>query len=113
MALRHDPTHEYDDNCPGCRPAIQDRNTGEVLPDDHPQTIAIRKCFYEDFTLAERQAYHRALFQSSTAPYDRECAQRIMEAMAEAMGATIERWAEPGEVEEMQEEFERRKNEQQ
>lgn len=108
--MRHDPTHEYSDDCEGCRPCIQDRNTGEVLPDDNPQVVAIRKAFYEDFTLAERQAYHRATFQSSTAPYDLECAQRIMEGMAEAMGATIERWAEPGEIEALQDEFERRNN---
>jgi hypothetical protein len=89
---------------------MQDRNTGEVLPDDHPDVIAMRKVFYEDFTLAERRAYHRAIFQNSKNAFDHACANRIMEAMVKAIGGTIERWAKPGEIEAMQEEFQRRKN---
>jgi hypothetical protein len=34
---------EFDDNCPGCRPAIIDTKTKKVLPDDDPGMVAMLK----------------------------------------------------------------------
>lgn len=107
--LLHDLTHEYSDDCKGCQPCLQDQVTGEVIPDDDPKVVAMRKAFYEGCTLEERRAYHRAVFQSSTNPHDRAAAEKVARRMVDAMGGVFDRWAKPGEVEANQAEFQKRK----
>lgn len=60
---------KFDDNCPGCRPAILDVKTREVLPDDHP-LMAKMLGVWATTTLGERQAYHRVMCLNSEEPSD-------------------------------------------
>jgi hypothetical protein len=55
---------EYDDNCPGCRPAIVDLKTKEVLSDDHPLMVKMLG-IWANTSLRERRAYHRVMCLNS------------------------------------------------
>ena len=55
---------EFDDNCPGCRPAIVDVKTKKVLPDDDPVMSAMLKVWAKT-SLGERRAYHRVMCLNS------------------------------------------------
>jgi hypothetical protein len=59
MSLR-----EFDDNCPGCRPAIVDIKTKEVLPDDHPIMRSMLEVWAKT-SIGERRAYHRVMCLNS------------------------------------------------
>jgi hypothetical protein len=79
---------KFDDNCPGCRPAILDPQTGRVLPDDDPLMVKMLSV-WEETTLGERQIYHRVMCQNSRDPLDLFIVQGIIErfeAKAEAKG---------------------------
>ena len=60
---------KFDDNCPGCRPAILDLKTGKVLPDDNP-VMAKMLGIWATTTLAQRQAYHRVMCLNSRETVD-------------------------------------------
>lgn len=49
---------KFEHDCPGCRPALIDTETGEVLPDEHPLSQAAFAIFNQ-MTLPEKQAWHR------------------------------------------------------
>jgi hypothetical protein len=55
---------EFDDNCPGCRPAIIDVKTKKILPDDDPVMVAMMKIWGET-SIYERRAYHRVMCLNS------------------------------------------------
>jgi hypothetical protein len=55
---------EFDDNCPGCRPAILDIKTKKVLPDDHPVMRAMLEVWAKT-SVGERRAYHRVMCLNS------------------------------------------------
>jgi hypothetical protein len=59
----------FDDNCPGCRPAILDIQTGKVLPNDDPLMVKMLGVWAET-TFSERQAYHRVMCLNSRDPLD-------------------------------------------
>jgi hypothetical protein len=59
----------FDDNCPGCRPAILDPQTKRVLPDDDPMMVKMLEVWAET-TLGERQIYHRVMCLNSRDPLD-------------------------------------------
>lgn len=73
----HDPTHEYDDNCEGCQPALMDMKTGKAMAKDHPVMIAVRKAWMEKTTLAERRATSKVWMGQSTNPKDIEIMERV------------------------------------
>ena len=60
---------QFDDNCPGCRPAILDVKTGKVLPDDDPIMAKIL-AIWANTTLGEREAFHRVMCLNSREPLD-------------------------------------------
>jgi hypothetical protein len=74
----------FDDNCPGCKPAIIDAITRKVLPDDHPIVVAAMAGFAET-TLAERQGWHRFTCQNSRAPEDIAAARAVTFRMEQKM----------------------------
>lgn len=63
------PMNQFSDDCPGCRPAMLDVETGKVLPDDHPMMKKVLE-IWQTTTLAERQAFHRVMCQNSRAVSD-------------------------------------------
>jgi hypothetical protein len=55
---------KFDDNCPGCRPAIIDVKTKQVLPDNHPVMAAMLEV-WKKTSIGERRAYHRVMCLNS------------------------------------------------
>lgn len=52
----HDPTHEYDENCPGCQPALYDMKNKQPMPEDDPAMVVVLKAFKEKCTLTQKRA---------------------------------------------------------
>lgn len=75
----------FEDDCPGCRPAMIDIKTGKRLPEDSPEMQAVMGVWAKT-TIEERRAFHRFTCQNSRAPEDMavisEFSQRINEAMS-------------------------------
>jgi hypothetical protein len=69
---------EFNDKCPGCRPAILDVKTGQVLPDDDPIMVKMLSV-WKATTLGERQIYHRVTCLNSRDPLDLFIVQSIIE----------------------------------
>jgi len=59
----------FDDECPGCRPAMVDVKTGRLLADDSVEMKTVRR-IWSGTTLKERQAWHRFTCQNSRSIVD-------------------------------------------
>ncbi len=59
----------FSDDCPGCRPAVIDPESGKVLQHDHPVMRAIN-AVWDKTTYAERQSFHRFTCLGSMAEVD-------------------------------------------
>lgn len=68
---------QFDDDCPGCKPAILDVQTGQPLNEDHPIMVKVMTV-WDGTTLAERQAYHNVMCQNSREPSDLELVNRVI-----------------------------------
>ncbi len=71
----------FEDDCPGCRPALIDSKTRKRLPEDSPEMQAVLGIWAKT-TIEERQAFHRFTCQASRSPEDL--------AVMSALGAKIE-----------------------
>lgn len=80
----HDPTHEYDDNCEGCKPGLMDVETGKALPYDHPHMIKVREV-WNTLNLGQKIAWHRVCMQSSRNKHDLMIAQEVAILISEAI----------------------------
>jgi hypothetical protein len=93
---------KFDDDCPGCKPAMSTVKTGpdgqpiiingmvqvgEPLPDDDPKVVAMIKVWNETTTLQERKAYHAVCCMNSQLPSDRRLAEGIFRRMQAALEA--------------------------
>jgi hypothetical protein len=59
----------FEDDCPGCRPALLDMETKKPMPEDSPQMQAVL-AVWDTTTPEERQAFHRFTCQNSRTPED-------------------------------------------
>ena len=75
---------KHDDNCPGCRPAMLDMQTGKPVPDDSPMMQVVLQV-WEHTTSAEREAWHRFTCQNSRAQGDVAAAQNIASKIQRAL----------------------------
>jgi hypothetical protein len=75
---------EHEDDCPGCRPAMIDQKTGEVLSEDHPYMKAVMTVWRQT-TLPQRQAFHRVCCLNSREPVDLQMMQVITDQIRAAM----------------------------
>lgn len=80
----HDPTHEYDENCPGCQPAMLNLETGKPVPLDDPQMAVLLRVF-NSFSLTERRAWHRVVMQGSQNTDDLAVVKKISDTVSEAL----------------------------
>ena len=75
----------FDDQCPGCRLALVDAQTGKVLPDDSPQMQCVFSV-WAGTTREAREAFHRFTCLNSTAKSDMQIvadlSTRIQKALA-------------------------------
>lgn len=67
---------KFDDECPGCKPALLDLKTGQVKPDDSPEMVAVFSV-WQTTTLEERQAWHRVCCGNSVDQKDRSVADAL------------------------------------
>jgi hypothetical protein len=80
----HDATHEYDENCEGCQPALFDIEAGKPMSNDHPYMVAIRQAFSQE-PLTDRRAWHRVVMQNSQNSHDLAIANAVATRMQNAM----------------------------
>lgn len=74
----------FDDECPGCRPAMVDVKTGRLYADTSAEMQVVNRLWTET-TPQERQAWHRVTCQNSRAlvdlPRAKEFADRVEAAL--------------------------------
>lgn len=75
---------KHEDDCPGCRPAMLDMKTGQVLPEDAPEMKAILGVWAETTPL-QREAYHRVMCQNSRDEIDLGLLRQVQEKMQKAL----------------------------
>lgn len=78
---------QFDDECPGCRPAIIRPDTGEVLPEDDPTMVKVN-AVWATTTLDERSAFHRVCCLNSRTSEDMTLMQGLMKRMEVAVKAS-------------------------
>ena len=59
----------FSDECPGCRPAMIDMETGKVMPEDSPPMKLILEV-WKHTSRKEREVFHRVTCQNSRAQSD-------------------------------------------
>ena len=70
--------HEFDPNCPDCRPVLIDIDTNQPLPVDHPAMVAMLKV-WATAPREEQEAFHRISVDNLQKPGDLELAQAMWE----------------------------------
>lgn len=75
---------KHEDDCPGCRPAMMNMQTKQILPDDSPEIVAILGEWAKT-TLEQRQAWHRITCQGSTDRKDHELVRPFINASQDAL----------------------------
>ncbi len=76
----------FDDECPGCRPAMVDVKTGLPLADDSIEMTTVNRLWRET-TLEERRAWHRFTCQNSRSPADMKFAVTFADRVGDAFSA--------------------------
>lgn len=74
----------FDDNCPGCKPTMVELDSGKVLPDDHPQMVALLKMWRET-TIHERRAWHAFTCQNLRDPLTMALIPGLQQKMEQAL----------------------------
>lgn len=67
----------YQDDCPGCEPAIIDVESGLALPKDGEVMKRVLSMWRTETTRPERVAWHRVTCQNSRNPADMVVAQSL------------------------------------
>ena len=79
----------FDDQCPGCRPALVDAQTGKVMAHDSPQMKCVLAVWAET-TRKEREAFHRFTCLNSREDGDMRIVKELSERFITAMEAIPE-----------------------
>lgn len=77
-------TDKYNDDCPGCRPALVNVKTGQKMPDDSPEMVAVLRV-WDKTTRIEREAFHRFTCLNSRAIEDLDIIQALSKRFEKAM----------------------------
>lgn len=70
--------HEFCDDCPGCRPAMADVKTGEVLGNNTPTMQIVNRIWDNETTYAERKAFIEVTLHNFRQPHELRLAQKVM-----------------------------------
>lgn len=76
--------HEFCDHCPGCRPALVDAQTGEVMADDDPIMISINNIWNHETTYDMRKAFIEVTLHNSRDERDISLFRQIISKFEEA-----------------------------
>lgn len=77
--------HEFCDHCPGCRPALLNAQTGQVMADDDPIMIAVNKVWNHDTTYDMRKAFIEVTLHNSEDERDRSLAGQVISKIQDAL----------------------------
>lgn len=75
---------KFEDDCPGCRPALMDAMTGEVIPESDPKMKAVLGVWAET-TRREREAFHNVTCNNSRNVRDLALVNPLVQRMQQAM----------------------------
>ena len=76
----------FNDDCPGCRPAVIDVKTGKVMGPETP-LMQVVNAVWAKTTREQREAFHNVCCHNSRTPKDLELAGRIFKDIQEAANA--------------------------
>jgi hypothetical protein len=76
----------FDPKCPGCRPAILDPKTKEVLGDNHPVMKAVNE-IWDASPLNEQEAYWRVTVRNSRDSNDLRLTSNIIDRIQRRMNS--------------------------
>ncbi len=79
------PDHEFCDSCPGCRPALLDINTHEVLSNDSPVMKIVNQIWDNETTYAQRKAFIEVTLHNSRLPNEMKLWQEVNEKITKAL----------------------------
>ena len=77
--------HEFCDHCPGCRPALVNAETGEVLMPEHPTMIAVNKVWDTQTTFEERKGFIEVTLHNSRSLHDTQMNAAVMQKIENAL----------------------------
>ena len=80
-------THAFCDHCPGCRPALLDAATGQVLPEHSPLMQAVNRVWNTQTSYAERKAFIEVTLRNSRSAADLQLAAAVMAKIKRAMSS--------------------------
>lgn len=75
---------QFDPNCPGCRPAMLDVMTGQVMDDDHPVMVVVN-AIWDASPRDVQEAFWRVTVKNSRDPDDMKKAQAISQRIQEGL----------------------------
>jgi len=78
--------HEFCDDCPGCRPAMIDAETGKVMSPDSREMQIVNQVWDNETTYAERKAFIEVTLKNSRLPNE----MKLFEAVGEKMKRALE-----------------------
>lgn len=76
----------FDDDCPGCRPAMMNVKTGRMFADDSIEMMTVNRLWGET-TLEERKAWHRVTCQNSRSLVDLQFSKTFADRLEAAFAA--------------------------
>ncbi len=77
---------KFDPNCEGCRPAILDATTQQVLPKEHPVMVLMNEV-WDSATHEEQEAYWKVTVKNSRDSKDLVLASNIIDRFKERAAA--------------------------
>lgn len=79
------PDHEFCDSCPGCRPAMLDMQTGQVMANDHPMMIVVNRIWDHETTFAQRKGFIEVTLKNCRNPHEMRLFQEVSEKIQAAL----------------------------
>jgi hypothetical protein len=79
--------HEFCDECPGCRPALIDAETGKLMAKDSPIMKTVNRVWDKETTFAQRKGFIEVTLKNSRNPHEMklfwEVSNKIQDALKE------------------------------
>jgi hypothetical protein len=80
----------FDDECPGCRPAMVDVKTGCLCADDSVEMTIVNR-LWSKTTIEERRAWHRVTCQNSRSLVDVQIVKAFADRIEAAFSAVAKK----------------------
>jgi hypothetical protein len=77
--------HEFCDDCSGCRPALLNVETKQVLSNDDPIMVIVNRVWDNDTTYAQRRAFIEVTLHNSNHPAEIRLFEQVSDMIHEAL----------------------------